>query len=401
MNKLNRRGVLKGGLGAAVLGGLGSGMPALAQDARGVTAQTIKLGQMVAVTGPLASYGVPIRAGTVAYLGAANSRGGVNGRKLELVSEDNAFSTPQSLAITRKMVADGGVFALINSMGNVQVNAVIPYLLEQEKIPILGSYGGIVEWFSPARPGLFGLQVLYEDIAGALGRWAAKDGHKKVLAVHIEGASFAKAAKAVEPAFKTIAAQGSVDFIPVKLPTQDYAPVALQIMQKKPDAIIAMQTEGEFIALARELKNQGSTIPIYVWGPVVTQKALELGAAYIEGIKAFSWTASPLSNAPGIAEYRAALQKYAPSEKPDFISLFIYAETKVIVEALSRIKGPFTYEAFSQALYSLKNFETGILPPVTFAPGRHQGVTSLIPLQVKQGVWVDAGPAIDATNLTW
>lgn len=399
MTKINRRMVIKAGLGAAVLGGLGQS--AVAQDARGVSAQTIKLGQMVAVTGPRADYGIPIRAGTAAYVGLANSRGGVNGRKLELLSEDSAFSTPQSLAITRKMVADGGVFALINSMGNVQVNAVIPYLLEQEKIPIFGSYGGITDWFSPARTGLFGLQVLYEDIAGALGRWAAKDGHKKILAVHIEGASFAKAAKAAEPAFKTIAAQGAVDFVPVKLPTQDYAPIALQIIQKKPDAIIAMLVEGEFIALMRELKNQGSSIPVYVWGPVVTLKVLELGGATVEGVKAFSWTASPLSNGPGVAEYRAAMQKFSPTDKPDFVSLFNFAETRIFVEALSRIKGPITHDAFYQALYSLKNFETGILPPVTFAPGRHQGVSSLFPLQVRQGTWVETGPAIDAIALTW
>ncbi|HSW16713.1 MAG TPA: ABC transporter substrate-binding protein [Ramlibacter sp.] len=397
MTNSNRRAALLAGATALVA----MHLPARAQTVRGVTPQTIRLGAINSMTGPLAAYGIPIRAGTVAYLGQVNAAGGVNGRKIELAGEDNVFSTPQTLSIARKMVAGDGIFALINTNGTAQVSALLPYLLDQEKIPVLATYGGAVEWFNPARPGLFGTQVLYEDIAGALGRWVGKDGHKKVMTVHIEGASFAKAAKAVEPAYKAAAPQGQVEFLPVKLPTQDYAPIALQIMQSKPDAIIAMQTEGEFLQLARELRNQGSKAPIYVWGPVVTQKLIEVGGASVEGVKALSWTTSPLAATPQAAEYRAALAKFAPAEKPDFISLFNYAQTKVTVEALRRIRGSVTHQALFDALYTLKDFETGILPPVSFAAGRHQGVTSLFPMQVKSGAWSELGKPVDTANPNW
>ena len=398
MDHVNRRSVLKAGLAGATIAT--TGLHALAQDAKGVNARTIKLGQMVALTGPVANYGVPIRAGTQAYLNMVNDRGGVNGRKIELLSEDNAFSTPQSLALARKF-ASAGLFALINSMGTAQVTAVLPVLAVQEKIPVYGTYGGAVEWFSPPRPGVFGLQVLYEDVAGALGRWTAKEGHKNILAVHIEGASFTKAAKAVEPAVKTASPQAKVDFLPVKLPTQDYSPVVLQVAQKKPDAIIAMLTETEFLTFTRELKNQGVKVPVYAWGPVVTQKTLEIGGANVDGVKAFSWTRSPLSKTPAINEYREALQKHAPTEKPDFISLFNFAQTKVFVEALSRVKGPLTHDNFYQAMYSLKDYDSGIFPPVTFSATRHQGLTALQPVQVRNGEWVEIGAMIDTANPTW
>lgn len=399
MNNFKRRDVLKAsvaGLGMSALG-----FNAQAQQTRGVSATSIKLGQVVATTGPVAIYGVPIRAGTQAYINMVNDRGGVNGRKIELLTEDSAFSTPQSLAIARRYMSGDGIFALINSMGTAQVGALIPYLVDQEKTPIFGTYGGAVEWFNPPKPGLYGLQVLYEDLAGALGRWSAKEGHKNIMAVHIEGASFTKAAKAVEPMVKGVAGQSTVDFLPVKLPTQDYSPIILQIAQKRPDAIVAMLIESEFITFMRELRNQGVKTPVYAWGPVVTLRTLQNGGATMEGLKAFSWTKAPMSPAPAVAEYRQALQKYALAEKPDFVSLFNFAQTKVFVEALSRVKGPLTHATFYDALHSMQNYDSGIFPPLTFSPTRHQGLTSLVPLQVRNGEWVELGGTIDTSNPKW
>lgn len=372
-----------------------------AQDTPGVDAKSITLGQMNSTTGPLAAYGIPLRSGAEAFVKSVNAKGGINGRQINLIAEDNAFSTPQSLAITRKMVSNDHIFALINSNGNVQVAATIPYVLEQSNTPIFGSYGGIVEWFTPPRKGLFGLQVLYEDMARVLGRWVAKDGMKNVVVVHIEGATFAKAAKATEPAYKAAAAAGAIDFMPVKLPTSDYAPIALQIIQKKPDALIVMQTEGEFLALAKELANQGAKIPVYAWAPVVTQQAIERGGANVEGVKAVSWTPSPLSDKPAIKEYREALAKYVPSEKPDFISLFAYAQTKVLTQAFAQAKEPLTRDSFYNALYAMKSYDSGILPPVTFSPERHLGVTALIPMEIRKGAWVEKGSPIDSSNPAW
>lgn len=398
MGQLSRRGLLKGAVAGVALSGVGS--KGFAQEARGVTAKTIKLGQMVPLTGAVATYGVPIRAGTQAYLGIVNDRGGVNGRKVELITEDNVYSTSQSVALAKKLVGNDGVFALINSQGTAQVAATFPYMFDQEKTPIFGTYGSAGEWFTPPKP-IFGIQVLHEDSAAALGRWTAKDGHKSVAVVHIEAASIAKAAKAAEPSFRKVNPQGAVDFVPVKLPTQDYAPVVLQIIQKKPDALIVMLSEPEFIILVRELRNQGFQAPVYAWAAVVTQNAIDVGGKSFEGVRAFSWTNSPSSDLPAVAEYRAALKKYAPSEKPDFISLYAFGETKIFIEALSRVKGPLTHDALYEALHSLKNYDSGVFPPVTFAADRHQGLTSLVPVQVKGNAWIEVGKWVDSANPDW
>ncbi|QHE84865.1 ABC transporter substrate-binding protein [Hydrogenophaga sp. BPS33] len=370
-----------------------------AQETPGVTAQSLTIGQMNSTTGPLAIYGVPLRDGADAYVKMVNAKGGVNGRQIKLVAEDNAFSTPQAIAVTRKMVSSDKIFALINSNGNAQVAATLPYLLEQQKTPIFGPYGGLTEWFSPPRKGLFGMQVLYEDMAKVLGQWAAKEGRKKVIVVHIEGATFAKAAAAAEPAFKNASAGASIEMLGVKLPTQDYTPIALQIMQKKPDAIIAMQTEAEFAALARELANQGVKLPVYAWAPIVTQKTIERGGPAVNGVKAISWTRSPFGDSPAIKEYRAALEKYVPGAQPDFVSLFSYGQTKLFLQAVSQVQGPLTHDSFYNALYKFRNHDGGIFPPVTFSPDRHLGLTSVLQMEIKNGAWVDSNIVMDAADV--
>jgi ABC-type branched-subunit amino acid transport system substrate-binding protein len=371
-----------------------------AQEIKGVTEKTISIGQSVALSGYQSMYGVPIRAGTETYFNMINDRGGINGRTIKLITEDNGFLTPQALSNVRKMVSSDGIFALINSMGTAQIAAMQSYMLEQQKVPIFGTYGGILDWFNPPKEGLFGLQVLYENQARVLGRWTAKSGHKKILALHIEGATFTRAAQEIEPGYRTASQDGSVELLGIKLPTSDYAPIAIKVAQTKPDALIVMLTEAETLLLTKELENQSIKLPIYAWAPSVTNKVVEVGGKSVDGMNAVAWTLSPTDDNPGLKEYRDALAKYAPAEKPDFVSLFMFGEAKVFAEALSRMKGPITHAELYKALYSLKNYETGIFPPVTFSPERHQGVSSVVQVKISGGKWI-SGMTVDFTNANW
>lgn len=371
-----------------------------AQETKGVTDKEIKVGSMAALTGPLAANGIAVQAGIASVLNAVNDRGGVNGRKIKLVAEDNAFSAPQALAVVRKMVSNEAIFALIGAHATPQVNAVLPYLLEQQKVPVFGSYGGMVSWYTTSREGLFGLYVVAEDQARVLGRWVAKENHKKVMTLYIDGTTFMPAAQEVEKGFRSASKDGTVEPLPVKFATADYAPVVLRIAQTRPDALVVMLTEFETALLAKELRNQRLQIPIYAWVPVVSQNLLTIGGAAVEGIKAVSLTISPTDETPAVKEYRDALSKYFPSEKPDFYSLYAYASTKIFVEGLTRVKGKVSAQDLYQALYSIKNYDGGLLGPVTFAPNRHQGTTGVFLGQIVNGKW-KMGDVIDSTNQNW
>lgn len=379
-------------------GGLAFAMAAaspVSAEEKGVTDTSIKIGTVVPLSGGMAIYGEPMRDGTVAYTGKVNAAGGINGRKIDLIVEDNAYSAEQTVSIARKLVSRDGIFAFLTSNGTVQMGAVLPYVLRQQKVPVMFTYGGLLDWYTPPREGLFGLQVLYEAQGRALGAWAAKDGRRNVVVMRFEVATFQKMADEVEAGFKDATKDGTVSQMAIKLGTQDYAPIALEVIRQKPDAIVTFQTQQEMIALARELKNQGVEIPIYCWAPNVAESTLQLGGQYVEGMKGLSWTlVTPLSDDPVAVEFRDSLAKYAPGAKPEFTALFNYGQSKVFYEALSRIKGPVTHEALEEALYSMKNYESGILPPVTFSKDKHQGIDALQPMQVKNGKWEAIGDLV-------
>ncbi len=114
-------------------------VPALAQqrDAPGVTASEIKIGQTMPYSGPASVSGANGVA-DVAFTKWVNDQGGINGRKLDLISLDDAYSPPKTLEQTRKLVEEEGVAFIYRSMGTAPNTAIAKYLNDR-KIPSFSS----------------------------------------------------------------------------------------------------------------------------------------------------------------------------------------------------------------------------------------------------------------------
>jgi branched-chain amino acid transport system substrate-binding protein len=113
---------------------------ARAANAPGVTDNEIKFGQTMPYSGPLSSYGVMGRA-EAAYFKMINDTGGIGGRKLNFISIDDAFSPPNTVEQTRRLVEQEGVAFIFGALGGATNVAVMPYLNEN-KIPQLFAAGG-------------------------------------------------------------------------------------------------------------------------------------------------------------------------------------------------------------------------------------------------------------------
>ena len=124
-------------------------------------------------------------------------------------------------------------------------------------------------------------------------------------------------------------------------------------------------------------------------------EGIDLGGPAVQGLRSMSLTVPPETDSAAMKEYKDALAKYYPSEKPDYISLFGFANAKVFVEGLRRIKGPVTRDSLKAAIESIKNYDTGILAPVTFAADRHLGMTATQRVEIKGNRWVAVGTPVD------
>ncbi|MCA1454255.1 ABC transporter substrate-binding protein [Bradyrhizobium sp. BRP22] len=147
MTLISRRTTIAG-LGATALTfGRASGARAASNYGPGVTDTEIKLGTTAPYSGPASGYGVYGQAQT-AYFQMVNDNGGINGRKINLISLDNAFSPPKAVEQTRKLVESEEVFAIAGFLGTA-TNAAVQKYLNAKKIPSLFLTSGAERFNDP------------------------------------------------------------------------------------------------------------------------------------------------------------------------------------------------------------------------------------------------------------
>jgi len=149
---------------AAAAGLATSAWPARADNAPGITDTEIKIGQTMPYSGPASAYG-QIGKTEAAYFRMINDMGGVNGRKLNLISLDDGYSPPRTVEQVRRLVEQEQVAFLFNTLGTPP-NAAIRQYLNDNKVPQLYVATGAAMWGDPTHfPWTIGFQPNYQTEA--------------------------------------------------------------------------------------------------------------------------------------------------------------------------------------------------------------------------------------------
>src|ERR1700709_1579438 len=119
-----------------------------AAEMRGVTATEIKIGQTMPYSGPVSAFGA-LGKGEVGYFKMINEQGGINGRKINLISLDDGYSPPKTVELARQLVERDQVLFLFAPLGT-QCNTAIQKYMNQKKVPQLFVATGASKWGDPA-----------------------------------------------------------------------------------------------------------------------------------------------------------------------------------------------------------------------------------------------------------
>jgi ABC-type branched-subunit amino acid transport system substrate-binding protein len=130
----------------------------------GVTGDTITIGTHMPMTGPVAPSGLTMVPAFQAYVSYTNENGGINGRKLVLKVEDNAYNPAKTLSVVRKLVEQDKVFLIFDGFGTPPVQAAFNYLTEQ-KVPDVNMYTGTPQFVEPPQKYHFELLPSYKQEA--------------------------------------------------------------------------------------------------------------------------------------------------------------------------------------------------------------------------------------------
>lgn len=328
----------------------GLAAPAVMRTARAQGA-TLKIGMTVPVTGPAAEAGKYAVNGAKLALEAINKAGGVLGKKVELVIEDDQTTNPGIVLAFSKLAAQSDIVAFLGSIRSTQVHAMAPDVLKLGKPVMFGGTDPNLTklgnpWLFRYRPNdSYSGRVIADYGVNTLGK-------KKWAIVHSTDAFGTAGGKALSDALTKLGAPAVLDQGYANQ-SQDFTPVVLAIKQSGADILGSYFTfENDLGIFARQLRQLGVNIP-WVGSPsIVNVTALKLAGPALYGtygVADYAEDSSEASKAFGKA-YRDAY-KVAPDNQ----SSWPYDAMNVLCAAINKA-GSTEPEKIRQAILATKKF---------------------------------------------
>jgi len=350
---------------------LGALLPTLAcaQGAPGVSADKILIGQAAVFSGPAAQLGIQMRNGIKAYFDAVNEKGGVHGRKLELVTEDDRYDPTVAPQASKKLIDEHKVFALVGYVGTPTGVQHLP-VVTQAKVPLIGMFTGAEALRVPINRYVFHVRASYYDETEKIVEQVVSTGGKKISVFYQNDAYGEAGRKGTELALEKrklkIHSQGTVERNTVAVEA-----AAKAIHASQPDAVVMVSAYTSIAAFVRQMQKLGSGATFYNVS-FVGSKALSealgkdgVGVA-ISQVVPFPWgTAVPV-----VKEYQAAAKK-AGLKDVDFSALEGFLSAKVLVEGLKRTGRDLNREKFVDTMEKMDVDLGGF--HVAYSPKTHAG----------------------------
>src|SRR3954447_25158086 len=345
--------------------------PALAQKKYdpGATDTEIKLGNIMPYSGPASSYGV-IGKTEAAFFKMINDQGGINGRKINFISYDDAYSPPKAIEQARKLVESDEVLLIFQPLGTPSNSATQKYM-NSKKVPQLFVATGATKWGDPKNfPWTMGWQPNYQSEGRIYAKYVLEHLPNAKIAVfwqnddagrdQVKGLRDGLGAKA-----NMIIADKSYE---VADPTLDSQIVALK--DSGADIFMTWAAPKGAAQAIRKVAELGWK-PVYFLGNVSTSVATVLKPAGLDNSKGIISTAyikDPTDPAwkddAGIKAWQAFMDKYFPEgDKTNNNNVYGYATAQTMVQVLKLCGDELTRENVMRQAANLKDFTVDVLLP--------------------------------------
>ncbi len=387
--------VLEAALAAALavtLIGCSGGTTPSGSGGSGDAADTIKIGAIVSLTGTYAGLGAPEQKALEMEVKRINDAGGINGKMIELIIEDDATDEAKAVAAASKLIDQDKVVAIIGATGTGQTMAVRGDV-NKAAIPQVSMAGGsaITSNFDPLvfqTPWSNNLVIPFELA------YMNKQGVKKIAVISDSG-GFGKDGLAVLQASAPKAGIEIVDSETFNAGDTDFSAQLTKIKGSDAEAVILISSGKEAAAVVKQAKELGVKVPIYGTHGNARQEFIDGAGAAAEG---FIFPAGkillPESYGTDTEAYKVAtdfIERYGAAndgEKPNTFAGHAYDAINLIAEAAKRVQGELTPAALRDEIEKTAGL-VGIGGTFVFSPTDHNGLTEkdLNVYIVKNGTW--------------
>ncbi|MBU1999295.1 MAG: ABC transporter substrate-binding protein [Candidatus Omnitrophota bacterium] len=344
-------------------------------------ADTVSIGAIIDCSGKTSDAGGPFANGLEDYFNFINQKGGINGKKVNLIIRDNVYDVNLAMTLYNDL-RDAGIISLIG--WGTGESVALSVRVNRDHITYLP--GSMAESLvDPIQPFVFILSASYEDQFYALLKYAAK--HPKVpgrrvrVAFVYNSTPFGKspikrAQEMVEQLGMELVGSQIVELIATNA---DYEMRAL--ISKEPDYIIIQETGPATVAIINSCADTGLKATVmgtfYSGNEVVLTKAKESlkSVEFIVSSPFVRWYES----VPGMDEIKAFAAEYRPKVR-EWSETYIqgWAVAMLYAEVLRLAGESVTRDTFRDTLESIKEFNfKGLMPPISFGPKKHKGGTKV------------------------
>jgi branched-chain amino acid transport system substrate-binding protein len=358
----------------ALLAASASGALAQKRYDTGATDTEIKIGNMIPYSGPASAYGVIGKTET-AYFNMINEQGGINGRKINYISYDDAYSPPKAVEQVRKLVESDEVLAVFNPLGTPSNTAIQKYL-NGKKVPQLFVATGATKWNDAKNfPWTIGWQPSYQSEAQIYAKWLMKEKPNARIGVLYQNDDFGK--DYLKGLKDGLGAKGSMiiieDSYEIAEPTIDTHIVKLK--SANPDVLIIFATP-KFAAQTIKKTAELGWKPLQILANVsVSVGAVMQPAGFdnAQGVLSASYTKDGTDvqwkDDPGMKKWATFLDKYMPdANRSDSSLVYGYGVAQTLVKVLQMCGDDLTRANLMKQAASLKDFTPDtLLPGITIS----------------------------------
>ena len=339
-----------------------------AKAAEGPNDKEIRLGQSVALTGPLAAVAEPFTEGARACFESVNQQGGVHGRRIVLTTRDDAYVPAKTVDNVKSLIEHDRVLALFGVLGVANTAAALPVAAEA-RTPFLFPLNGDPAIRRAPNRYFFTCTGSFADEMERLVGHVATIGGRKIAMAHLNS-PFGNAMR--EAAEDSVKRRGLTLVATAAFEVQgDKAAAARQLAAKAPEAVIVGAVGASVIEFMQAYRAVAGSMMLGLSGlnTAAAARAMGTGAAGIvqSQIVPFPWS----STVPIVREYQAVCKARGQTEF-SHTGLWGHIAARTMLEALKRAGRNVTREKLGDVLEAMKNVDLGHYI-VDFAPNKHHG----------------------------
>jgi len=367
----------------------------LAMAQQGVSPTEITLGTILDLSGPLAGFGKQARLGMLLAVDEINETGGINGRKLKLLVEDDGYDPKKAVLAAQKLVNQDKIFMMMGHIGTAQNMAAMPVQFEKNVInffPITAAR----EMYEPFHKLKYSFAATYYDqMRRAVPQMVKDKGVKKVCTIYQDDDFGLEVMRGGEAGLKTLS-MGYAEKTSFKRGATDFSSQVAKMKAAGCEMVVLGTIIRETIGTIGESRKTGFN-PVFLGSSAAyTELIHKLGGKAMDGLYAMMTVQNPYTDeASQPIRFWANKYKTKFNEDPAVFSVYGYLIINTFANAATKAGKNLSTDSFIKVMDTL-TLPTDIFgsAPATFSPTKRLGNDASRLSQIQDGKWKVVGPYI-------